>query len=107
MEYRDLGLLKLFFAELGEPEDMQALALEQAEAQRRQVAEYEAIEERYANRPEFATRLLTVRLGTRLARVVRGVLGGAGRERHGQWAYGTPWHGPPPQRSVIVPSIRR
>jgi len=69
MEYRDLGLLKLFFAELGEPEDMQALALEQAEAQRRQVAEYEAIEERYANRPEFATRLLTVRLGTRLARV--------------------------------------
>ena len=68
MEYRDLGLLKLFFAELGEPEDVQALAVEQAEAQRRQVAEYEGIIERYGNRPEYATRLLTVRLGTRLAR---------------------------------------
>ncbi len=67
MEYRDLGLLKLFFSELGEPEDMQALALEQAAAQRRQVAEYEAIEARFANRPELATRLLTVRLGLRLA----------------------------------------
>jgi len=68
MEYRDLGLLKLFFAELGEPDNVQALAFEQAEAQRRQVAEYEGIIERYGERPEYATRVLTVRLGARLAR---------------------------------------
>jgi PadR family transcriptional regulator AphA len=68
MEYRDLGLLKLFFSELTGPEQVQALAHEQAEAQRRQVAEYEGLLERYGDRPEYATRLLTVQLGTRLAR---------------------------------------
>ena len=68
MEYRDLGLLKLFFGELAEPEQMEALAAEQAEAQRRQLAEYEALEARFANQPELAQRVLTVKLGIRLAR---------------------------------------
>jgi hypothetical protein len=68
MEYRDLGLLKLFFAELGGPEQVEALALQQAEAQRRQLAEYEAIQERFAGRPELAHRLRSLDLGTRMAR---------------------------------------
>ena len=68
MEYRDLGLLKLFFAELSGPEQVEALALQQAEAQRRQLAEYEAIQERFAGRPELAHRLRSLDLGTRMAR---------------------------------------
>jgi PadR family transcriptional regulator, regulatory protein AphA len=68
MEYRDLGLLKLFFAELSGPEQVQALALQQAEAQRRQLAEYEGIQERFAGRPELAHRLRSLDLGTRMAR---------------------------------------
>ena len=70
MEYRDLGLLKLFFSELADGEQIRTLALEQAEAQRRQVAEYEGIQARYADRPEFATRMLSLRLGTRVARTI-------------------------------------
>ena len=46
-EYRDLGLLKLFFAELAEPEAVLALAREQAAAQRAQLARYEALLERF------------------------------------------------------------
>jgi DNA-binding PadR family transcriptional regulator len=68
MEYRDLGLLKLFFAELTSDEEVQALAVEQAEAQRRQLAEYEGLLERYGDRPVFAKRVRTVHLGIRLAR---------------------------------------
>ena len=68
MEYRDLGLLKLFFAELTSDETVRALAVEQAEAQRRQLAEYEGLLERYGDRPAFATRVRTVQLGIRLAR---------------------------------------
>jgi DNA-binding PadR family transcriptional regulator len=68
MEYRDLGLLKLFFSELAGPEEVEALAFEQAEAQRRQLAEYERILARFQDRPEYATRVRTVQLGIRLAR---------------------------------------
>ena len=67
-EYRDLGLLKFFFAELTGPDEIQALALQQAEAQRRQAEHYEALAERYADRPEYAKRVRSVELGTRLAR---------------------------------------
>jgi PadR family transcriptional regulator AphA len=68
MEYRDLGLLKLFFCELTGDEQVHALAVEQAEAQRRQLAEYESLLERFQHRPEYATRVRTVQLGIRLAR---------------------------------------
>jgi DNA-binding PadR family transcriptional regulator len=67
-EYRDLGLLKLFFAELAEPEDVLALAREQAAAQRAQLAGYEAVLERFADRPELALRVRSAELGVRLAR---------------------------------------
>jgi PadR family transcriptional regulator, regulatory protein AphA len=68
MEYRDLGLLKLFFSELTGTEEVQALAAEQADAQRRQLAEYEGLLARFSHRPEFERRLLSLKLGTRMAR---------------------------------------
>ena len=67
-EYRDLGLLKLFFAELAQPGDVIALAHEQAAAQRAQQAGYEAILERFGNRPELASRVRPAELGARVAR---------------------------------------
>ena len=67
-EFRDLGLLKLFFAELAEPEDVLALAREQAAAQRAQLTGYEAVMERFAGRPELASRVRSAELGVRLAR---------------------------------------
>jgi PadR family transcriptional regulator, regulatory protein AphA len=67
-EYRDLGLLKLFFAELAEPEAVLALAREQAAAQRAQLAGYEAIIARFGSRPELASRVRSAELGIRLAR---------------------------------------
>jgi PadR family transcriptional regulator, regulatory protein AphA len=68
-EYRDLGLLKLFFSELAEPPQIVALARAQSTAQRRQLAQYEALLERFGDRPEYARRLLAAELGARLARV--------------------------------------
>jgi len=47
---------------------VQALAHQQAEAQRLQLAEYEGIQERFAGRPELAHRLRSLDLGTRMAR---------------------------------------
>jgi PadR family transcriptional regulator AphA len=67
-EYRDLGLLKLFFAELTGPDEVHALALEQAQAQWLQAAQYEALVERFADRPQYAKRVRSAHLGARLAR---------------------------------------
>ena len=67
-EFRDFGLLKLFFSELAAPEDMRTLAHEQADAHRRKLAEYSAIAERFGDRPELATRLVSLDLGMRLSR---------------------------------------
>jgi hypothetical protein len=66
--YRDLGLLKLFFAELAEPDVALAPAQEQAAAQRAQLAGYEALIARFAGRPELAKRVRSAELGVRLAR---------------------------------------
>ncbi len=67
-EIRDFGLLKLFFGELADPEDMVALAREQAAAHRARIGEYDAIRTRFADRPEFAKRLLSAELGIRISR---------------------------------------
>jgi DNA-binding PadR family transcriptional regulator len=67
-EYRDLGLLKLFFSELAQPGDVLALAHEQASAQRAQEAHYESLIARFGNRPDLAARVRTAELGVRLAR---------------------------------------
>jgi len=67
-EIRDLGLLKLFFGELAGKDEIVALAGEQAAAHRAKLAIYEGIHERFADRPDLAIRLLSLELGTRLAR---------------------------------------
>ena len=67
-EFRDFGLLKLFFCELAVPEDIEVLAHEQAAAHRRKLAEYDAILERFGDRPELAKRLVSLELGIRLSR---------------------------------------
>jgi len=66
-EIRDLGLLKLFFSELGGTDEIVALAREQAAAHRTKLAIYDGILTRFADRPELATRLLSLGLGIRLA----------------------------------------
>jgi PadR family transcriptional regulator AphA len=66
-EFRDLGLLKLFFSELADDDDMVTLATEQAAAHRAKIAVYDAIRERYTGRTDLAHRLLALEMGTRLA----------------------------------------
>jgi PadR family transcriptional regulator AphA len=66
-EIRDLALLKLFFSELGDTDDIVALAREQAAAHRARLEIYDGILERFADRPELSIRLLSLELGTRLA----------------------------------------
>jgi len=67
-EYRDVGVLKLFFAELAPPEAVEALARTQAAAQRDVLATYERILERWADHPEYAARLRSVDMGIRFTR---------------------------------------
>jgi PadR family transcriptional regulator, regulatory protein AphA len=67
-EFRDLGVLKFFFAELAEPEAMLALAHEQATAKRAQLAHFEAMLKRSEGRPELASRVLPAELGARVSR---------------------------------------
>jgi len=71
-EIRDLGVLKLFFSELTGIDEIVALALEQAAAHRAKLAVYDGLMERFADRPELATRLLSVELGMRLAHAAAG-----------------------------------
>jgi PadR family transcriptional regulator AphA len=67
-EFRDPGLLKLFFSELAQPEDVAALARAQAADQREVLARYEEIVARFGDRPEYAQRLMSVELGMKYAR---------------------------------------
>jgi len=62
-ELRDLGLLKLFFSELGDDEVLRALAAQQAAAHRATLARYEWLYERYGDRPEYARRVLPLKVG--------------------------------------------
>jgi len=71
-EIRDLGVLKLFFSELTGIDEIVALAHEQAAAHRAKLAVYDGLMERFADRPELATRLLSVELGMRLAHAAAG-----------------------------------
>ena len=71
-EIRDLGVLKLFFSELTGIDEIVALAHEQAAAHRAKLTIYDGLMERFADRPELATRLLSVELGTRLAHAAAG-----------------------------------
>jgi PadR family transcriptional regulator, regulatory protein AphA len=71
-EIRDLGLLKLFFSELTDPEAIETLAAEQVAANRAKAAIYEAIRDRFAGRTDLAHRLLSIELGVRLAEAAAG-----------------------------------
>jgi PadR family transcriptional regulator AphA len=71
-EVRDLALLKLFFSELTGPEEMVALARQQATAHREKLAVYAALRARFAGRPELSHRVLSLELGTRLAEAAAG-----------------------------------
>ena len=92
-EIRDDALLKLFFSEVGDAGTMVSLAAEQAAAHRAKLAIYDAILERFADRPELAHRLLSLGLGMRLARTaaefwdeVQSAASAAASTDSGDWA---------------------
>jgi hypothetical protein len=60
---RDLGLLKLFFSEVAEDAVFHALVQEQIAVHRNTLSRYEWLRRRYANRPEYARRAVTLRAG--------------------------------------------
>jgi PadR family transcriptional regulator, regulatory protein AphA len=72
VELRDLGLLKLFFSELADDDAIRALAREQVAAHRAMFARYEWISRRYADRPQYARRLLTLQAGFAMERAMLG-----------------------------------
>ena len=65
-EIRDLGLLKLFFSELGTEDEFRALAHEQAAVHRNLLSRYEMLWQRYGERPEYTHRNLPLRWGLRM-----------------------------------------
>ena len=68
-EVRDLGLLKLFFAASGSPEDVAALADEQVAAHRRMRADYDALQESVIDEAG-EWELATLELGRRFERLM-------------------------------------
>ena len=66
MQVRDIAEMKLFFSELARPQDMRSLAGQQVEQHRQRIAEYEAMMTRFGSRPEFAGRVISLRLGLRI-----------------------------------------
>ena len=68
MEIRDIAELKLFFSELASPDAIVELARTQVALLRERLAELEAIETRFSNRPDLAHRLAPLRLGLRIYR---------------------------------------
>lgn len=63
MQVRDVGELKLFFAEFAKPEDVLQLAREQIEQHRERIRVYEGIQERYRDREDVAERMVPLGLG--------------------------------------------
>jgi PadR family transcriptional regulator, regulatory protein AphA len=69
-EIRDLGLLKLFFSELANEHEFQALIRDQAAVHRELLASYESMWQRYGARPEYARRTLPLLWGVRMERAL-------------------------------------
>lgn len=68
-EIRDLGLLKLFFGDQADPEDVVALARAQEQAHRLQLAEYEALDASVGDHDGWAHPRATLRLGLEFERL--------------------------------------
>jgi PadR family transcriptional regulator, regulatory protein AphA len=66
MQVRDIAEMKLFFSELAQPEDLRSLASRQVEQHRQRIAVYEEMMARFGSRPEFAGRVISLRLGLRI-----------------------------------------
>jgi DNA-binding PadR family transcriptional regulator len=66
MQVRDIAEMKLFFSELARPEDLRALAGQQVAQHRQRIAVYEEMMARFGSRPEFAGRVISLRLGLRI-----------------------------------------
>jgi DNA-binding PadR family transcriptional regulator len=84
-QLRDVAEIKLFFSELVDVEDVVALAREQVRIHEERLAEYQSIDQRYANHPELANRLAPLNLGLELERAaLRFWRDIAARPPHGQ-----------------------
>lgn len=66
MQVRDIAEMKLFFSELARPQDMRALCGQQVEQHRQRIAVYESMMARFGHRPEYAGRMISLRLGLRI-----------------------------------------
>lgn len=62
-QMRDIAELKLFFNEVGDPQDVYRLAEEQIVQHRSRIAEYERMVERFGASPEAGPRMITLELG--------------------------------------------
>lgn len=60
--------LKLFFSEAGEPANVVALAHQQTRQHKERLAQYQEIQDRFGDRPEVASRMITLQLGTQIER---------------------------------------
>lgn len=63
VEIRDLALLKLFFGQLTDRQNLVALAHQQVAAHQARRAQYEHVLDRYVGRPELAHQLSPLRIG--------------------------------------------
>jgi DNA-binding PadR family transcriptional regulator len=68
-QIRNVAEIKLFFAELGNPSDVVALARQQVASHKERLAAFEAMQARFANQSELAPRLIPLALGLELERV--------------------------------------
>jgi PadR family transcriptional regulator AphA len=63
LQVRDVGELKLFFAELTEPANILSLAARQVAQHEERIAVYEEMQARFGGRGELAHRMVPLRLG--------------------------------------------
>lgn len=66
LQLRNVAEIKLFFGELAEPQDLQALAQEQIEMHRRRLIELDDIADRFGERADLRPRLVPLALGRRI-----------------------------------------
>jgi PadR family transcriptional regulator, regulatory protein AphA len=67
-ELRDPGMLKLFFAELARPEDVEDLRHSQEQLHRTMIAELEDLQKRYGSRQDLGYRADTIQWGLSVER---------------------------------------